>query len=131
DGVFGGIADDALGKALALQAKDVDVHAIVLDPGRMHSPGATALHLPVSMLGGTYVEVGTGELDDALAGIGSWLRPAWLALAMPGIALPDQLRAGTGVVEVSMIRRARKLALTGHADAAFATTARAAPAAPI
>ncbi len=132
DGVVGDIAPDALTKALAATPSELDVHTIALAPGRMSAPDATALRAPVHYFGGSYIEVGTKDLDLALASVDDWLRPAWQALALTGTDLegmPDQLRAGTGVVMYEIVKRAGKLKLTRNGT--VAVTAGKAPAAPL
>jgi len=132
DGVFGGVRDQELTQALAANVDDVDVHAIVLDPAHMRSPGIGALRGPVGHFGGTYVEVGVDELDTALAGISGWLRPAWLDLAIAGetfAALPDQVRAGSGFVATDIARKPGAVVIRGRADGPIAITARTGPSA--
>ena len=77
----------------------VDVHAIVLDPARTRSPGATALRAPVNLYGGAYVEVAADELDDALVAIDDWLRPSWLELRLGDHPVPSEVRAGGGFTQ--------------------------------
>lgn len=148
DGVLGDVAPDALTKALASSPNDLDVHAIALAPGRMRVPDAAILRAPVHYYGGSFIEVPTKNIDVALLSIGDWLRPAWQnlalrpagrtakiddtgALAGTDAAIPDQLRAGTGVVRFQLVKKADKLELTGHADSKFTATAGKAPAAAI
>ena len=98
DGVFGDLADTALPQALNGTTSSVDFHAIVLDPGPTHSPGIALLGRPVALYGGSIVEVPVAELDVALGGVASWLRPAWMDVRLEGspVAIDNQLPAGGG-----------------------------------
>jgi hypothetical protein len=134
DGVLGSARGQELTLALAASVDDVDVHAIVLDPAHMRSPGIAALRGPVGHYGGAYVEVGVDELDPALAGMSSWLRPAWLDLAIAGdafTAMPDQLRAGSGFVATAIARKPTAVVIRGRAEGPIAITAHAGPSAPL
>jgi hypothetical protein len=132
DGVLGDASGAALSQALDGNATTLDVHAILLDPAHTRSPGADALRGPVNRYGGTVVEVDGDELDDALAGVDDWLRPAALELALGPVAIPDQVRAGSGFTRTYLHREAAPvLTLTGHGEVAFHVAARPGPAAPI
>jgi hypothetical protein len=134
DGVFGGIPDSALAHAMQAHAAELDVHAIVLDPGHLTSPNAVALRAPVDLYGGTYVEVRADELAGALAGVDAWLRPSWLGLQLHGIdaTIPDLLLAGSGVTVLGLTRTpTATITLSGHGDPAFTVAARAVPATPV
>jgi hypothetical protein len=97
DGVFGGMPDDALVKAIATSELAVDVHTIVLDRGRLHAQNTDAIEATVAHYGGSFVEVPADQLDTALGEIDSWLRPS----AQAG---DRRLLAGTGVVEVEVVK---------------------------
>jgi hypothetical protein len=133
DGVLGELADDALANALASPASDVDLHAIVLAPGHMTAPETAPLRAAVDRYGGSLVEVATSEVDAGLASIDEWLRPAWHELALAGFAqdVPVELRAGSGIVQLDVTRRASKLTLTGHGERAIKIASTTAPAAAI
>ncbi len=130
DGVTGELADGTLTKALGTTASAVDVHAIVLDPARTKSPGASVLRSPVNAYGGAYVEVHTDELDDALTAIDDWLRPSWLELALGDHAILTELRSGAGFTTL-LVGKPSALTLKGHAIAAFTSPARPGPVAPV
>ncbi len=128
DGVLGSqVADTALVDALAATTSTVDVHAVVIDPAKTRSPNVAALQRPVSLYGGSLVEVAAADLDHALVGIEGWLRPAWLDVALAGIAIPTQLRAGSGGT-YAVLAHDGKLVLTGNG---LHVAARPAPTAPI
>ncbi len=129
DGVTGEIDGGMLTRALGAKTSSVDVHAIVLNPATTTSPGAETLRSPVNLFGGTYIEVSVDALDDALAGIDEWLRPAWLEIAIPalGDAIPKEVRAGRGFTHLAIHRGAPRFVMTGHGDRAFTVTARPAP----
>jgi Mg-chelatase subunit ChlD len=133
DGVLGELPDDALTNALASRVDAVDVHAIVLDPSHMHSPGSGVLHAPVSRYGGTYIEVDAAALDDAIANVATWLRPAWVEVAAAGMVVPSEVRAGGGFVVTGVAtKQTPKLVVTAHSEGTkVALVPRAAPATPI
>jgi len=131
DGVVGDVDGSALVQAIGAKPSTVDVHAIVIDPARTRSPGAAAIRAPVNLYGGAYVEVAADGLDDALAAVDEWLRPAWLELALGGAAIPSEVRAGGGFVRALLHKGPPRLALTGHGEARFTIAPAAAPAAPI
>lgn len=135
DGVFGGVATDALAKALGGRTETIDVHALVLDPHAMSSPDGDAIHPLVSAYGGTYVEVAIDDLDRTIAEVSDWLRPAWQDLAVTGIGtplgLPQEVRAGTGFVQLSLGPRTKGVTITAHGDAPVTVHATVLPAAPI
>ncbi|HET9621140.1 MAG TPA: VWA domain-containing protein [Kofleriaceae bacterium] len=133
----------ALTQALDLPAAAVDVHAVILDPGRTRPTGLAALQAPVFRLGGSVVELEL-ELDGdrALADADDWFRPAALELAIapaartalaPELRIPADLRAGRGFTRLVFHRDPLPaLVVTGHTDgAAFHVRAATAPAAPI
>jgi hypothetical protein len=99
DGVFGGAPDDALVKALAASELAADVHTIVLDRGLLHAQNTAAIEATVARFGGSFVEVPADHLDTALGEIDSWLRPS-------AVAGGRRLLAGTGVVEVAIVKGA-------------------------
>jgi len=132
DGVLGDVDGGALSQALDGKSSSLDVHAILLDPAHTRSPDAEAIQGPINRYGGTLVEIGGDELDDALAGVGDWLRPAALELSLGPVAIPDQVRAGSGFTRTFLHREpAPVLTLTGHGEAGFRVAARPGPAAPI
>jgi hypothetical protein len=134
DGVLGQVGDTALSHALDAKTSTVDVHAIVLDPASTRSPGATALRNPVNLYGGTYVEVPVDELDDALTGVGAWLRPSWLELQIEGtrVAMPSELRTGSGVTVVAIDPGpAHAVVLAGHGETPIRVAARPGPSVPV
>lgn len=137
DGVIGDVTPKALIDALAGDTKTIDVHAISLAPGRMGAPAGDVLRAVVGHYGGSYVQVPTAQLDAAIAQLDQWLRPAWLDLSLgmtlgtEDIAIPDQLRAGSGVVSFAIVQKPQKPALTGHADVPFKAVAGAATTGPL
>jgi VWA domain-containing protein len=132
DGVLGDADGGALSQALDGKASTLDVHAILLDPAHTRSPHADAIRGPVNRYGGTLVEIDGDDLDNALAGVDDWLRPAALELSLGPVEIPDQVRAGSGFTRTYLHREALPvLALTGHGETAFRVAARPAPAAPI
>ncbi len=132
DGGFGEVPDTALARAVEGDAP-LDLHAVVLSRGRMRNPDDAPLRQAIGAAGGSYVELDVEELDAALATPAPWLRPSWLGLALSGTkaAIPEQLRAGSGVVAMTIGRSARAVTLTGHLDRPIRIAARAAPVAPI
>jgi hypothetical protein len=95
DGVFGGVPDDSLVKALASSELAVDVHTIALDRGWLHAQNTEAIEATVAHYGGSFVEVTADQLDTALGEIESWLRPS--------AQVRDQrLLAGTGTVDLAV-----------------------------
>jgi hypothetical protein len=132
DGVFGTIDEDALSRPLGGRSGELDLHAIVVDPTPMRTPGEAPLRAAIHAYGGTFIEVGTDGIDQALENVDAWLRPSWLEMKLTGADdMPSFLRAGTGVTFVSVVRPGRKIMLTGEGDAQFATEAVAGPAAPL
>lgn len=139
DGVLGELTDRALSDALASKPSVVDVHAIVMSPGGarqgVRAPNAPQLERLVDLYGGTYVEVPVGDLDAALAGVDSWVRPSWVDLEVKGVpagALPSTLRAGTGASATVLVHGALPAITVGaHGDAPFEALARDAGAAPV
>ncbi len=133
DGVIGDVTPKALIDALAGDTKTIDVHAIALAPGRMAAPAGDVLRALVGHYGGSHVQVPTSEVDAAVAQLDQWLRPAWLDLTAgtEELAIPDQLRAGTGVVSLAIVKKPLEPTLTGHADTPFKRVASAPTAAPL
>jgi hypothetical protein len=97
DGVFGGVPDDALVKALAASELAADVYTIALDRGVLHAQNTGAIEATVAHYGGSFVEVPADQLDTALGEIDSWLRPS----AEVG---GRRLVAGTGVTDVAIVK---------------------------
>ncbi|HEY0253330.1 MAG TPA: hypothetical protein VGC41_17470, partial [Kofleriaceae bacterium] len=115
DGSFGGASRDRLIAALGGTTESIDVHALILEPHGMTAPDGEALRAITGRYGGSYAETPVDDLEAALNGIASWLRPEWQALDAPGWTLPTELRAGTGITQLS-IGRETKLALSARAD---------------
>ncbi len=134
DGAFGDVPSSALVAAFDSKPDDLHVQAIVLDPGRMHATAADVLHAPAIMYGGAFVEVEVERLDQALAAVESWLRPAWHELKLTGTAgeVPDELFAGAGAVAFEIERGgSREVKLAAGSGRKVKLSARAAPSAPI
>jgi hypothetical protein len=138
DGVLGNTEGAALSAALDGKPATLDVHAILLDPAHTRSPSAGAISGPINRYGGTLVEVDGDDLDHALASVDDWLEPSALELALGPVAIPDQVRAGSGFTRSYLHREAAPvLTLTGHRDhgdrgeTPFRVAALPAPAAPI
>lgn len=132
DGVLGDPSGSELTRALDLKTSTVDVLAVVLDPAETKSPDAAALRSPVNLYGGSFVELGVDDLDDALQVVDDWLRPSWLELAMGALDIPGSVRAGGGFTQtVIHPANAAKLVLRGHGDTEIKVTPRIGPAAPI
>lgn len=131
DGVIPELDGDVLSRALDAKTSTVDVHAIVLDPAATRSPSAATLRGPINLYGGAYVELAVDELDDALATIDEWLRPAWLELALGPHSIPTEVSAGGGFTRPLIHKGPLRGALTGHGDARFSIPLRSAPPAPI
>lgn len=132
DGVLGETSGSELTRALDLKTSTVDVLAVVLDPGATKSPDAEALRSPVNLYGGSFVELGVSELDSALELVDSWLRPAWLELAMGSLEIPATLHAGGGFTRTVIHRgNPANLVLRGHGDTTIKIAPRPGPAAPI
>ena len=129
DGVLGEQPPTALAQALASTPAAVDVHAIVLSPGRMHDPSGELLRTTVATYGGSYTEIPLAALDAALARF--QLAPAWLDLAAPGLALPPQLAAGTGITRTRVGAHLAKIELVARQDKPIKIAAVAAGAASI
>ncbi|HEY5945839.1 MAG TPA: VWA domain-containing protein [Kofleriaceae bacterium] len=130
DGVMGEQSDNALGDALG--QLQVQLHAIVLSNGRMRSPNADPLRLAINRTGGSYRELDVEQIDSALAVLDDWLRPSWLELELTSANVAiSELRAGSGVVVMSIAKRPRKPTLTGHGTKPIKVAAQAAPAAPL
>ncbi len=132
DGVLGEVTGAELTKSLGLMTSTVDVLAIVLDPGRTRSPNAEVLRAPVNLYGGSFVELATDEIDDALQVVDEWLRPSWLELELGDLEIPASVRSGSGFTRLVIHRGALpRLTLTGHGDTTFRAPARSGPSAPI
>lgn len=147
DGIVEGPTGAALTAALGGQPSTVDVHTIVLDPtaapsgaaspgpGRSQttSPTIDVVRDPVTLVGGSFVEVDVANLAAELASVDEWLRPAWNELALGTVTdLPSTVRAGGGWTElvVHPSRAASKWKLTGRAEQPFTSKLRAGPTAP-
>jgi Mg-chelatase subunit ChlD len=101
DGVFGQISPEALAKQLGGSSETLDLYGLVVSPTGMTAPetgAGDALRVLTSTYGGSYLAETVDDLDRALADLASWLRPAWqdVALAGASLAVPTELRAGTG-----------------------------------
>jgi len=138
DGVLGNTEGAALAAALDGKPATLDVHAILLDPAHTRSPSADAIRGPINHYGGTLVEIDGDDLDHALASVDDWLEPAALELSLGPVAIPDQVRAGSGFTRSYLHREAAPvLTLTGHRDhgdrgeTPFRVAATPAPGAPI
>ena len=132
DGVLGDPSGAELTRALDLKTSTVDVLAVVLDPAATRSPDAAALRSPVNLYGGSFVELATSDIDDALPVVGDWLRPSWVELAMGDLEIPPTVRAGGGFTRTIIQRgTTAKLVLTGHGDSAIKVAPRPGPTAPI
>lgn len=133
DGVIGDVAGADLTSALDSKPSTVDVLAVLLDPARTTSPGATAIRAPVSLYGGSFVEVPTSELDTALAVVDDWLRPATVELSFgtSKIEVPTTVPAGAGFVRTTITRSPSKLVLTGRAEKSIQVRPRPGPATPV
>jgi Mg-chelatase subunit ChlD len=134
DGVLGDITADAMTTALGGTMQQIDLHAISLAPGHMTVPATAVLRTAVAHYGGSHVEVPTMNVDGAIASLDQWLRPAWLELSLAGaeaFTIPDQLRAGTGLVMTAIVKKAAKAKLTGHGNAPIAIAAGSAPSVPL
>jgi hypothetical protein len=116
DGVFGGVPDDALAQAIGASELAVDVHTIVLDRGRLRAQNTDAVEATVAHYGGSFVEVPADDLAGALGEIDSWLRPS--------VQAGDRrLLAGTGAVEVAIVKGAVRGTPAPVAQLALARTA--------
>jgi hypothetical protein len=118
----------------ALAPMQVELHAIVLSRARMRSPDAEPLRDAINRVGGSYTELDVDELDSALTALDDWLRPSWLELELANVATftrGSELRAGSGIVVMQVVQRARKPVLTGHSVKAITVPAAAGPSAPL
>ncbi len=133
DGVLGDVSGSALIKALGLAQTELDLHLVALSPGRMRAPAGSALRSVVQYYGGSYLDVPTRELDNALVRIDSWLRPAWQEVALVGApdTLPNQLRAGEGITIVEAVKQAGTLKVTARGTKPVTVKAGKAPTAPL
>jgi hypothetical protein len=142
DGVLPELPQGALVDALGGKPAAVDLHAIVLDPATTRSPSASLLRAAVGHFGGSFVELATKDLPEALAHAGHWLRPGWVELALATgrgasselelASLPEALASGAGFTHLAIHRGALRFTLSGRgADARFQVTASVAPAAPV
>ena len=131
DGVLGGVTPAALATALGGKLDALDFHALVLDPHGMRTQDGDALRGLVTTYGGSYVEVSIDERDEAIAGVASWLRPAWQDLAVAGWTLPAEVRAGTGFTVTRIAGKPGALTLKARGDAAVTAAVSPLPAAPI
>ena len=134
DGVIGDVDSKELVGALDGKVSTVDVLGVLLDPARTRSPGEPALRGPVSLYGGSLVEVATEELDSALALVEDWLRPATVELSLAGAQLdiPTTIPAGAGFVRTTLhTTPATKFVLSGRGTAPIKIAPRPGPAAPV
>jgi hypothetical protein len=120
-----GVMSDDGAPTGALATLQVELHAIVLSNGSMRSPDVQPLRSAINRIGGSYTELDVSQLDTALGTFDDWLRPSWLDL---GITITDQkseatlavdqlpreLRAGSGVVLLSITDLPRRPTLIGH-----------------
>lgn len=115
DGMIGDLSEQALRNAVGERASAIDVHAVVLDPAATRSPGAVQLRGAVELFGGSLVEVGVDDLDDALASVDSWLRPGFLKLAINGLGddVPTEVPSGGGFSRLVIERAAPARTLAG------------------
>ncbi len=134
DGVIGDLAGKDLTAALDAKTSTVDVLAVLLDPARTSSPGESALRAPVSLYGGSLVEVPTVELDTALQLVDDWLRPATVELSFANakLEIPTTIAAGAGFVRTMIgTRSPSKFVLTGRGEGPIQIAPRAGPAASV
>ncbi|HEY4183166.1 MAG TPA: VWA domain-containing protein [Kofleriaceae bacterium] len=136
DGVIGEGDGQRLVDALGLTDASVDLLSIVVDPAKTTSPGAAVMHVPVTLLGGSEVEVSTDGLDLALAEIDSWLRPSYTAIEFHGLPndVPTTLLSGTGFTRALIQRGPAAISLEARISTQakrIAVTARALPTAPV
>jgi hypothetical protein len=132
DGVIGDVASKDLIAALDAKTSSVDVLGILLDPARSTSPGGPALRGPVSLYGGSLVEVTTVELDTALSLVDDWLRPATVELSLGELDVPTTVVAGAGFVRTVIDKRAPStFVLAGRGEKPIRVAPRAGPVVPI
>lgn len=122
------IGDGMIGDSAVLDK--VEVHAIVLDPHGMRAPD-NALRKLVATNGGSYVEVSVDDLDQAITGVASWLRPAWQDLAIAGWNVPTEVRAGTGFTLTRVAQKPSAMTLTARGESKVSARISTLPAAPI
>ncbi len=128
DGVIGDLAGKDLIAALDGKTSTVDVLGILLDPARTSSPGEAALRGPVSLYGGSLVEVPTVELDTALSLVDDWLRPATVELSLASLDVPTTVVAGAGFVRTVIDKRpSSSFVLTGRGEAPIRVAPRTGP----
>jgi len=127
DGVLGDQPGITLVQALAATPAAVDVHTVVLAPGRMRGASRELLRAPLAAYGGSYHEIPLADLDGALASLA--LRPALLDVASPGFEIAAQLSAGAGIVRARVARTLTKLSVAARGERS--TAAAAAPKAAI
>jgi hypothetical protein len=116
DGVLGDLDADSLATKLG-DPRDVDLHAIVIDPSEMKNPTADALAGAIARVGGGYAELSVADLPGAFGHVPGWLSPAWQLAVTGGAAeIPAQLRAGEGFVAIEIAKTQKPLALTATAE---------------
>lgn len=143
DGVFGEMAETALADALG-SPPQVGLQAIVLSRGRLDAPDVEPVETAIRKVEGGLVAIDIEQLDTALATLDEWLRPSWFDLELAGApgreqddspdahpAMPNDLRAGSGIVLTTIVKRPRKAVLNAHTDKPIKIAAVNAPAAPI
>jgi hypothetical protein len=132
DGVIGDVASKDLIAALDAKISTVDVLGVLLNPARTTSPGEDAIRGPVSLYGGSIVEVPTVELDTALSFVDDWLRPATVELSLGNVDVPTTVVAGAGFVRTVLDKRApSSFVLAGRGEAPIRVAPRSGPAASV
>ena len=131
DGVLGEVGSGKLVAALGVTASTADILSIAVSPAQTQVPDASVLRAPVTVLGGTFVEVAADDIDDALQVVDEWLRPSWFELDFGIIETADSLRSGGGFTR-AIIHRTNEpaLVLRGRGETTFKVTARPGPNAP-
>lgn len=133
DGVVEGPTGADLTAALGGKPSTVDVHTVVLNPAQTTSPDTELVRDPVSLMGGSFVEIDVTHLDAELAAVDEWLRPAWNDLDLGDVpSFPDTVRSGGGFTHlvVHKTKPAAKWKLTGRAEQPFTSKPRTGPTAP-
>ncbi|MBL9015879.1 MAG: VWA domain-containing protein, partial [Myxococcales bacterium] len=131
DGVLGEVSSTELVAALGVTASTADVLSVAVTPPQTTVSGAALLRAPVTMLGGTFVEVTPDDVDDALQVVDEWLRPSFLELDLGTLESVESLRSGGGFTRAIVHRTAAPaLVLRGRGETAFKVTARPGPSAP-
>lgn len=132
DGVLGEVATNALSTSLSTKKKGVEVHAIVVAPGRMRELDSDAVRVAVEKFGGSYTVLSTGTLDRELANAADWLRPAWLSIGLNGTYrkddVPRELAAGAGYVLFDIVNERSPVGIAGWSRGKrYEVSARSAP----